>query len=29
LAMVIGWEALIVLHDLRGLGSDAQQDVSL
>lgn len=29
LAMVIGWEALVVLHDVRGLGTDAQQDVSL
>jgi AcrR family transcriptional regulator len=29
LAMVIGWEALVVLHDLRGLDGDAQQDVSL
>jgi AcrR family transcriptional regulator len=29
LAMVVGWEALIVLHDLRGLDGDEQLDVSL
>ena len=29
LAMVIGWEALVVLHDLRGLDAAEQQDVSL
>ena len=29
LAMVIGWEALIVLQDLRGLDAEEQQDVSL
>jgi len=29
LAMVIGWEALIVLQDLRGLDPEEQQDVSL
>ena len=28
LAMVIGWEALIVLQDLRGLSADDQADVS-
>jgi AcrR family transcriptional regulator len=28
LAMVIGWEALIVLQDLRGLSRDEQADVS-
>jgi hypothetical protein len=28
LAMVIGWEALIVLQDLRGLSPDDQADVS-
>jgi hypothetical protein len=27
LAMVVGWEALIVLHDLRGLAPDEQADV--
>jgi hypothetical protein len=27
--MVIGWEALIVLQDLRGLDTEEQQDVSL
>jgi AcrR family transcriptional regulator len=29
LAMVVGWEALIVLHDLRGLGADQQAETSL
>jgi AcrR family transcriptional regulator len=29
LAMVVGWEALIVLQDLRGLGDEEQLDVSL
>jgi len=29
LAMVVGWEALIVLQDLRGLGEEEQLDVSL
>jgi AcrR family transcriptional regulator len=29
LAMVIGWEALVVLHDLRGLGAEEQQGVCL
>jgi AcrR family transcriptional regulator len=29
LAMVIGWEALVVLQDLRGLEGDEQQNVSL
>jgi AcrR family transcriptional regulator len=29
LAMVVGWEALVVLEDLRGLDTDEQQDVSL
>ena len=29
LAMVVGWEALIVLHDLRGLGTAQQQTVSM
>ena len=29
LAMVVGWEALIVLQDLRGLGDEQQLDVSL
>jgi AcrR family transcriptional regulator len=29
LAMVIGWEAFIVLQDLRGLGPEEQLDVSL
>jgi hypothetical protein len=27
--MVVGWEALIVLQDLRGLGDEEQLDVSL
>jgi hypothetical protein len=27
--MVVGWEALIVLQDLRGLGEEEQLDVSL
>lgn len=29
LAMVVGWEALIVLHDLRGLPADEQMETSL
>lgn len=29
LAMVVGWEALIVLHDVRGLGSDDQVETSV
>jgi AcrR family transcriptional regulator len=29
LAMVVGWEALIVLHDLRGLDGEQQQNVSM
>jgi AcrR family transcriptional regulator len=29
LAMVVGWEALIVLQDLRGLGQDEQLDTTL
>jgi AcrR family transcriptional regulator len=29
LAMVVGWEALIVLQDLRGLGLDEQAETSL
>jgi hypothetical protein len=29
LAMVVGWEALVVLEDLRGLDGDEQQAVSL
>jgi hypothetical protein len=29
LAMVVGWEALIVLQDLRGLSPDDQLDTSL
>ncbi len=29
LAMVVGWEALIVLQDLRGLGPDEELDVTL
>jgi AcrR family transcriptional regulator len=29
LAMVVGWEALIVLHDLRGLDADEQLETSL
>ena len=29
LAMVVGWEGAIVLHDLRGLGEAAQHEVSL
>ena len=29
LAMVVGWEALIVLQDLRGLAADEQLDTSL
>ena len=29
LAMVVGWEALIVLHDLRGLSADEQMETSL
>jgi len=29
LAMVVGWEALIVLQDLRGLTAEEQQDTSL
>jgi len=27
--MVVGWEALIVLQDLRGLGPDEELDVTL
>lgn len=29
LAMVVGWEALIVLHDLRGLSADEQLETSV
>ena len=29
LAMLIGWEALIVLQDLRGLTAEQQQETSL
>lgn len=29
MAMVVGWEALIVLHDLRGLAADAQVATSV